>query len=147
MPVHERPFRVPDSITSDTYHPDVPYKDVKVPLLPRTVYQMCVHGGLIVGSQAKKLAGDDVDVSSSDWDLLIPYARWQVIALMIPEDAFPNKFGGWRFYTGVNEEVDVWPGDLAVYLRECKTKHGGNVYAVDYINNMVYSSQVRDLSQ
>lgn len=116
-------------------------------LLPRTVYQMCVHGGLIVGSQAKKMAGDEVDVDGSDWDLLIPYHRWQTIALLIPEDAHPNKFGGWRFNLDKGEEVDIWPGDVATYLRECKTKYGGQVYAVDYIHNLVYSSQVRDLSK
>ena len=116
-------------------------------LLPRTVYQMSVHGALIVGSQAKKLAGDDVDTDSSDWDVLVPYDRWQVIALMIPETATPNKFGGWRFILDMGEEIDVWPGDVSTYLRECKTKHGGQVYAVDYIHNLVYSSRVQDLSQ
>lgn len=39
-------------------------------MLPRVVYQMCVHGAYIVGSYAKKLAGEDIE--SNDYDLLVP---------------------------------------------------------------------------
>ena len=42
-------------------------------------------------------------------------------------------------------EIDVWPGSLQEYLRDCKTKYGGAVYAVDYVHNVVYSSVVREL--
>ena len=65
-------------------------------LLPRVVYQMCVHGG-------------------------------------------------WRFMDEKGNEIDVWPGSLQEYLRDCKTKYGGAVYAVDYVHNVVYSSVVREL--
>lgn len=119
-----------------------------VSVLPRVVYQMAVHGGLIVGSQAKRMVGEvEVDSkSNSDWDVLVPFEKWQIIALLIPTSATPNKFGGWRFETEDGVEVDVWPGSVITYLTECKTKYGGAVYAVDYIKNMVYSSSVRDVS-
>jgi hypothetical protein len=114
-------------------------------LLPRIVYQMCVHGALIVGSQAKRMAGDELESEPNDWDLLVPYECWQVIALLIPGGAVTNKFGGWRFMTSDGEEVDVWPGSLQQYLSECRTKHGGCVRAVDFIQNRVYSAQQVEL--
>ena len=114
--------------------------------LPRIVYQMCVHGALIVGSYAKKLAGEDLDVK--DFDLLVPLEKWQTIALLIPQDARPNKFGGWRFTIRESsrsedngKEVDVWPDKLEKYLSECKSKYGGKVCAVDFINNRLFSSE------
>jgi len=63
-------------------------------LLPRVVYQMSVHGAYVVGSFAKKLCGENID--TNDFDVLVPLERWQTIALLIPETAKPNKFGGWR---------------------------------------------------
>lgn len=114
-----------------------------IELLPRTVYQMCVHGGLLVGSCAKKIMGE-AD-SSHDYDVLVPMERWQVVSLLIPSNAHPNKFGGWRFTDDKGNEIDVWPGTLHEYLRDCKTKYGGSVYAIDYVHNMVYSSQLRPL--
>lgn len=110
------------------------------PLLPRLVYQMCVHGGLIVGSYAKKLMGEVEE--THDYDVLIPHDKWQIIALLIPETAKPNKFGGWRIKDDKGNEIDVWPGSLHEYLSECKTKYGGSVYAIDYIHNRVYSSSL-----
>lgn len=116
-------------------------------MLPRVVYQMCVHGALIVGSYAKYLVGEDV--VPQDYDLLVPLAKWQTIAMLIPETAKPNKFGGWRFMTDAKDEadqpieveIDVWPGILEEYLSQCRTKHGGAVVAVDFINNRVFSSR------
>lgn len=114
-------------------------KEKQMELLPRIVYQMCVHGGLLVGSVAKKIMGEVEE--THDYDVLVPAENWQTIALLIPEDAKPNKFGGWRFEDDKGNEIDVWPGSLHQYLRECKTKYGGAVYAVDYIHNIVYSSK------
>jgi hypothetical protein len=107
-------------------------------LLPRVVYQMCVHGALIVGSYAKYLMGEDIE--TNDYDLLVPLDKWQTIALLIPETAKPNKFGGWRFKDEKGGEVDVWPDTLQNYLKNCKTKYGGAVYAIDYIANKAYCS-------
>lgn len=119
-------------------------------MLPRVVYQMCVHGALLVGSRAKALAERDKDITPNDWDLLVPFDKWQVIALLIPQDARPNKFGGWRFEVESFdgdwlEEVDVWPGSLETYLRECKTKYGGAVVAVDFIHNKMFTSEGVDV--
>ena len=104
---------------------------------------MAVHGAYIVGSQAKRMAGDDIPVDGSDYDVLVPFDKWQAIALLIPDSARPNKFGGWRFSDDKDNEIDVWPGDVTTYLRECKTKHGGAVYVVDYVHNLIMSSRVR----
>jgi hypothetical protein len=109
-------------------------------MLPRMVYLMCVHGALLVGSQAKKLMGENIE--SNDYDLLVPLEKWQTIALLIPIDAKPNKFGGWRFKDDKENEIDVWPDTLQNYLTNCKTKYGGKVYAIDYIANKAYCSQM-----
>lgn len=109
-------------------------------ILPRIVYLMCVHGALLVGSVAKKLMGEKIE--SNDYDLLVPLEKWQTIALLIPEDAKPNKFGGWRFKDDKGNEIDVWPDTLQNYLQNCKTKYGGKVYAVDYISNKAYCSMM-----
>ena len=110
-------------------------------LLPRIVYQMCVHGGLIVGSQARRLAGEDV--KPNDWDILVPIDRWWAVASFIPGDATPNKFGGWRFESdGI--EIDVWPDTVMNYLTRCKNS-GGSVLVVDFINNRVFSSRFQEV--
>ena len=111
-------------------------------LLPRAVYQMCIHGALVVGSFAKYMVGEDV--RPNDIDLLVPLEHWQTIAMLIPDTAKPNRFGGWRFEVeGV--EIDVWPDTLLNYLSQCRTKYGGVVCAVDFINNRVFSAQQREL--
>ena len=97
-----------------------------------------------MGSYGKRLAGEEIE--SEDFDLLVPHDKWQVIALMIPSTAKVNKFGGWRFETECGKEVDVWPGDLYQYLTECRTKHGGPVVAVDFIQNRIFTSVIRDLT-
>jgi len=111
-------------------------------MLPRVVYQMCVHGALLAGSAAKKATGEEIE--PNDYDLLVPHEKWQVIALLIPTDAIPNKFGGWRFMTDFENqkvEVDIWPSTLLQYLSECKSKYGEEVVVVDFIRNKKYSSK------
>ena len=108
--------------------------------LPRIVYQMCVHGGLIVGSQAKRLIGEEIGSDPNDWDILVPLDRWQTISMLIPQSASPNKFGGWRFKSK-HIWVDVWPDNVINYLTNCKSTRGGKVIAVDFINNRIYSSE------
>jgi hypothetical protein len=111
-------------------------------LLPRAVYQMCIHGALIVGSFAKYMIGENV--RPNDIDLLVPLEHWQTIAMLIPEKARPNKFGGWRFKVeGI--EIDVWPDTLQNYLSQCRTKYGDLVCAVDFVQNRVFSAQQKEL--
>jgi hypothetical protein len=114
-------------------------------MLPRIVYQMSVHGALIVGSYAKFLCGE-TEIVPGDFDMLVPVEHWQVVSLLIPETAKLNKFGGWRFETtafGSDEiiEVDIWVGTLIEYLSKCKTKYGGSVCAVEFINNRAFRSE------
>jgi hypothetical protein len=109
---------------------------------------MCVHGALIAGSTAKIMVGE-TDIESHDYDLLVPHRHWQKIAMLIPQDATPTKFGGWRFEVEEAEgvvEVDVWPSDLQTYLTECRTKYGGDVVVVDFIRNRVFSSRCQELT-
>ena len=113
-------------------------------LLPPLVYQMCVLGGLLVGSAAKQMVEKNIEVAN-DYDILVPLEKWQTIALLIPMEAKPNRFGGWRFSDHQKNEIDIWPGTLQEYLQNCKTKYGGAVYAIDYIHNKVYSSKVMDI--
>jgi hypothetical protein len=110
-------------------------------MLPRLVYQMCVHGGLIVGSNAKRLAGEKIEGDPNDWDVICPLEKWQTISLLIPETAKPNKFGGWRFEMEDGMEIDVWPGSVMEYLTNCKSTKGGRVIALDFIHNRIYSSE------
>lgn len=120
-------------------------------LLPRTVYQMCVHGALIVGSYAHYIVNEFICTTGEepkDFDLLVPLENWQTIALLIPSHAKPNKFGGWRFLTdfdGVAIEVDVWPDTLVNYLTNCKSSKSRDIIALDFIHNRVYSSRFVDI--
>lgn len=61
----------------------------------------------IVGS-----AANPVEANPRDWDILVPYHKWHAAVSLVPTDAKPNTFGGWKFNVeGV--EVDMWPGDLS----------------------------------
>lgn len=110
-------------------------------LLPKVVYQMCVNGALIVGSTAKMLNGE-TDRPPGDFDLLVPFERWSVVCMLVPRSAKLNGFGGWTFNARHGDDIvsiDVWPDTLQRYLSECKSRHGGTVTAVDFINNRVFT--------
>lgn len=71
------------------------------------------HEAWIVGSAA--MPGVDLG-KVRDFDILVPYANWTAAAMLVPDDAKPNTFGGWKFTTTMNGYqivVDLWPGDLA----------------------------------
>jgi hypothetical protein len=66
-------------------------------------------------------------VSPRDYDVVVPFYNWGPAAALIPEDARPNTFGGWKcvvrfgYKEGVSRklkqavnwaEIDVWPGDI-----------------------------------
>lgn len=71
--------------------------------LPKLSNAICNAGhAWVVGSWGKE--------GANDLDIVVPFDHWEAVSAMIPRDAAPNKFGGWRFMDeGV--EVDVWPGD------------------------------------
>lgn len=70
------------------------------------------HEAWVVGSAADP----DCDQSKvRDYDVLVPLTHWQAAAMLIPPDATPNTFGGWKCQSE-GREVDVWPGELAWLL-------------------------------
>jgi hypothetical protein len=68
------------------------------------------HDAWVVGSGAKE---DNAD--PRDWDVLVPFSEWFAAAMLIPKDAVPNAFGGWKCMSD-GKEIDVWPGDLGYLL-------------------------------
>lgn len=79
--------------------------------LPKLVTKLCYTcEAWIAGSAAQ------VDKSDpKDYDVLVPFQYWVNAAALIPGDAQPNTFGGWKIIEdGI--AVDVWPGDLSWYL-------------------------------
>lgn len=81
--------------------------------IPSFVGKICMLAdGWIVGSSAHPSA----DTSAvRDWDVLIPFSKWGIAAGMIPTNAVPNTFGGWKIKLP-DCVVDVWPGDLGQHL-------------------------------
>ena len=58
--------------------------------LPRLVTRLCmIHDAWVVGSAAQPGAGE-----VRDYDVLVPWPRWNEAALLVPRDARPNAFGG-----------------------------------------------------
>lgn len=63
----------------------------------------------IVGS-----AADPDNADPRDYDVLVPFYMWHSATCMVPPDAKPNSFGGWKFTdVQTRKEIDVWPGDLS----------------------------------
>ena len=77
--------------------------------LPALVCKLThLHDAWVVGSAAKP----DADLEKArDFDVLVPYSHWQAAAALVPADARPNTFGGWKCQSE-EREVDVWPGEL-----------------------------------
>ena len=74
---------------------------------PALVTKLCHLGAWIVGSGADP----DKKDPPRDWDVFVPYEFWHKAMLLIPDDAKPNTFGGWKCNSeGI--EVDVWPDSL-----------------------------------
>jgi hypothetical protein len=75
-----------------------------------------IHDAWVVGSAAQPGAGE-----VRDYDVLVPWPRWNEAALLVPRDARPNAFGGWKCKDvddtlGRVFEVDVWPDDLGRFM-------------------------------
>ena len=73
-------------------------------ILPKIVNQLCyLHDAWIVGRMSEE---------PRDYDVIVSFANWQKAAVLIPGDAKPNSFGGWKF-ADEGKSVDVWPGEMA----------------------------------
>ena len=60
-------------------------------------------------------AANPDNIKPRDWDLIAPFEIWDLVAPIIPANAVPNSFGGWKFIVdGI--EIDLWPGSLAKFL-------------------------------
>jgi hypothetical protein len=87
------------------------------PTLPKLAVAITALGGWIVGG-----AADPTEQNPQDIDILIPFHLWSKVAPLIPSDARPNKFGGWRFMQA-SVEYDVWPGDLESMMQKSFFHH------------------------
>jgi len=66
------------------------------------------HDAWLVGSSANP----DVDLNTvRDFDVVVPFNYWKGAALLIPDNAWPNTFGGWKCISD-NREIDVWPAEI-----------------------------------
>lgn len=77
--------------------------------LPKSVLRLTNLGCWVVGGAAKPATS-----SPRDWDLLCPFEFWELVAPLVPPQAVPNSFGGWKFTDEV--EIDLWPDDLSRWL-------------------------------
>lgn len=75
--------------------------------LPAIVKKL-THGfdAWVVGS-----AADPNNDDPKDYDVQVPFSTWGQACLLIPKDAVPNSFGGFRFEDD-GMSIDVWPGEL-----------------------------------
>lgn len=75
--------------------------------LPAIVKKL-THGfdAWVVGS-----AADPNNDDPKDYDVQVPFSTWGQACLLIPKDAKPNSFGGFRFEDD-GMSIDVWPGEL-----------------------------------
>lgn len=88
--------------------------------LPPLVAQLCeLHSAWVVGSAAD----ETMDLSVvRDFDVMVPFTAWQQAAALVPKNARPNTFGGWKCKSA-GRVVDVWPGELGELLTHNVTKY------------------------
>lgn len=86
--------------------------------LSRIVTKFSIFDAWIVGSAA---APDCNYETVRDIDVLVPFSHWKEAALLIPPDAKPNTFGGWKFVSD-GKEIDVWPGELGWVMSNAAAK-------------------------
>jgi hypothetical protein len=85
------------------------------------------HEAWIVGS-----AANPENTEPRDYDVLVPFSKWQEASSLIPPGAKPNHFGGWKCISeGV--EVDVFPGELTWLLKYPQTQ-----WIYNYATNIRY---------
>lgn len=89
--------------------------------LPRIVSQLVTHhDAWVVGSAAQPTLTDLSSVK--DFDVVVPLVRWSQAALLVPRDARPNTFGGWKCESE-GRFVDVWPADLVELMQQRMMEH------------------------
>jgi len=74
-----------------------------------------MHDAWVVGS-----AADPGNESIRDWDILVPFSKWNEAAQLIPSDAKLNTFGGWKIKLLDGTEIDVWPGELGQVMQNAR---------------------------
>ena len=75
--------------------------------MPRLVRLICgTYDAWIVGG-----AANPEQRIIKDWDVAVPFSSWIHVANLIPKDAKPTLFGGWKFMSD-GESVDVWPSEI-----------------------------------
>lgn len=86
--------------------------------LPKLVLALThAHDAWIVGSGA-----DPNNTEPRDYDVIVPYSEWQKACMLIPMDAKPNHFGGWKCISE-GKEIDVWCGDLGWLMQKPQMKY------------------------
>lgn len=87
----------------------------KVPTIVSILCQF--HGAWVVGSAA----WEDTPTGEKDFDVIVPPSQWRSAATLIPKDAKPNTFGGWKFSQD-GRWIDVWPDNISMMLNHPMTK-------------------------
>lgn len=75
-----------------------------------------IHDAWVVGS-----AADPNNKEPRDWDVIVPYSKWNAACQLIPKDAKVNSFGGFKCISE-GKEVDVWPDELGNVMQCQKAK-------------------------
>lgn len=84
---------------------------------PKLVCALCYgHDAWIVGGAARQ-------EDPRDYDVIVSFEEWKGAAFLIPPDAKPNTFGGFKCPTPEGIEVDVWPSDLAKMMAQDEVRH------------------------
>ncbi len=74
------------------------------------------HDAWIVGGAAKYMLGL-VAEPPKDWDVLVPFHRYETAARLAPKGSLTNTFGGINIQSD-GFEVDIWPGDVGHHLAQ-----------------------------
>lgn len=77
--------------------------------LPLRAYRICqMYDAWVVGSAALPDDGKPVE----DIDIMVPFHHWNSAAMLIPEHARMNAFGGWKWTEDDGTVIDLWPDRL-----------------------------------
>lgn len=91
-------------------------------VLPRLVLALThAHDAWIVGG-----AANPENEQPRDFDIIVPFSKWQEACMLIPMDATVNHFGGWKC-TSEGVEVDVWCGDIGWLMSKSHCKYAWHV--------------------